>query len=75
MAISSKDFYKHQDKIGERADDSFSLLGWGDEEYNKKLGTLFCKDCGSDHWKVGRGEYLTVIKCITCGWEASVHEG
>ena len=37
--------------------------------------TLVCDRCGNDKFLVGKGSCLTVIKCPSCGWEASIHDG
>ncbi len=36
---------------------------------------LRCKKCGGDKFIVGQGSYYTAIKCPTCLWEKSIHEG
>ena len=41
----------------------------------KDIRQLRCKGCGATSFMVGRASYQTVIKCLRCGWEDTVHEG
>ena len=34
-----------------------------------------CLTCGGNTFNVGAVDYCTFIRCTTCGWEQSVHEG
>ena len=46
------------------------------QDYEKEPAkTLVCRKCGGDRFIVGQGSRLTVIKCPSCGWEASIHDG
>lgn len=52
------------------------------DEYESKqtyedetVRSVVCKKCRGDVFHVAQGSYLTVIKCITCEWEAEIHEG
>lgn len=36
---------------------------------------LGCAVCGGNSFNIGEGEYATVIRCVTCGWEWCIHEG
>ena len=54
------------------ARDDFAL---GQDYDEKPADTLVCQRCGGDKFLVGQGHCLTVIKCPSCGWEASIHDG
>lgn len=34
-----------------------------------------CRKCGAGTLDVGQGNYLTVVRCRTCGVETMIHEG
>ncbi|KKN87454.1 hypothetical protein LCGC14_0259090 [marine sediment metagenome] len=34
-----------------------------------------CVSCGSTTFTAGQAAYQTVLKCVRCGWEATVHDG
>lgn len=40
-----------------------------------EIETVSCKTCGNKDFIVGKGSYLTIVKCKTCGWERTVHSG
>ena len=35
---------------------------------------LICKQCGGDQFNVGQNFRYTAIRCVTCEWEACVHD-
>ena len=37
--------------------------------------TLYCKHCGSDIFKVAKGDCFTAVKCINCKYEVCIHDG
>jgi hypothetical protein len=55
-----------------RADNLFHV---GQTYEGKPVDTLYCLSCGGNEFNVGQGSYITAIRCIKCGWEASAHEG
>lgn len=34
-----------------------------------------CRVCGATELIVGRGSYITIIKCPDCNYELTIHEG
>ena len=48
--------------IGQAGDDSPAEL-------------LRCKVCGGKDFNVGQGKVFTAIQCLTCEWEACIHDG
>ena len=38
------------------------------------IHTVFCKFCGGRSFNVGQCDFTTAIRCINCGWEATIHE-
>lgn len=49
----------------------FRITTWDDEP----LETLSCVACGGTQFNVGQGSYCTGIRCVTCGWEETIHTG
>ena len=47
----------------------------GQDYENEVAKTYVCTKCGGKSFNVGKGDYWTGIKCITCGWEVCCHEG
>lgn len=37
--------------------------------------TFICKECGTDKFNVGTSNYVTAIRCPSCGWEKVIHDG
>lgn len=37
--------------------------------------TIGCKKCKGTTFKVGSGNHYTAIKCVTCNWQACIHDG
>ena len=37
--------------------------------------TVVCKKCGGSVFYVGEADWQTLIKCVACKWELSIHEG
>lgn len=37
--------------------------------------SLQCIKCASLNFEVGKGDYLTVVKCVNCKEEIVIHEG
>lgn len=76
-----KDAYTPQDgfvylserEFLEPCDDAPFHIGQSYESEPAK--TLRCLQCGGIEFNVGQGSYFTGIRCVTCGWEACVHEG
>ncbi len=36
---------------------------------------LRCLVCGGNKFYVGRDEWYTAVKCVTCEWELCIHDG
>ena len=46
------------------------------QEYTTRPDTkIRCVLCHGDKFEVGRGNYHTAIRCVTCQWELCIHEG
>jgi hypothetical protein len=73
--VKSEDEYERRndsDYVCYVNDDEF-VIGQSYEE--KPAQRMECLHCGGKQFIVGQGSYFTAIKCPTCLWEVSIHEG
>lgn len=67
--------YDLDDDLMEDSDLVFHIgQNYGEHQRTKAMGVK-CAICGSDQFNVGRDDYYTAIRCVTCGWEYCIHEG
>lgn len=46
------------------------------QSYEKKPAKkLNCKKCGSDNFHVALGDFITIVRCVNCMVELTVHDG
>lgn len=67
-----EEYLFRQDYLDERNDGIFTTGPSGDDI---PCSTCYCKRCGGNTFYVGKGDWFTSVKCVTCNYEICVHEG
>jgi hypothetical protein len=74
-----KDFHDPKKTIKEDSEITFTkddgVFHIGQCYVEKVASTLYCKNCGGNHFNVGISDYFTAVRCINCEWEICVHNG
>lgn len=65
-------YSSYNDPLGEKETTVFHI---GQSYSNEPNGTIVCKICGGDKFYVGQGSHHTSIKCPTCEYEITIHDG
>lgn len=62
--------YTAKKRLLTRTDEAFHIT-----TCDAPIDKLECAKCDGDDFNVGVAQWTTAIRCTTCGWELTVHEG